>query len=208
MNHIKTYAIWFLVLVYVSGAIGFVMNPSFFLPFTPYTLLLTCLIFLLYQPYHNRSFAIAFVSIAGIGFLAEVLGVYSGQVFGVYHYGNALGSKLFGVPLVISLNWALLITAASGLVIKLTTNRWLFSLCVSAVVTGIDVLIEQVAPRIDFWYFSEGMAGIHNYIGWMVVSFIASFIFFKQLKHSHTLVGLTVLALQLFFFTLINLFYK
>ncbi len=208
MKYVKTYAIWFLILVYVSGALGFVLNPDFFLPFTPYTLLLTCLIFLMYQPYKDKLFLLTFMSIAVLGFIAEVVGVRTGKVFGNYSYGDALGLKLFNVPLVITLNWALLITAASGLIANYISNRWLFSVIVSVVVTGIDVLIEQVAPKIDFWYFSDGMAGIHNYVGWILVSFAASFTFFKQLKQSNASVGCIVLILQLFFFTLINYFYK
>ncbi len=162
----------------------------------------------MYQPYKDKLFLLAFMSIALLGFIAEVVGVRTGKVFGNYSYGDALGLKLFNVPLVISLNWALLITAASGIIANYFSNRWLFSFIVSVVVTGIDVLIEQVAPKIDFWYFSDGMAGIHNYAGWILVSFAASFTFFKQLKQSDATVGFTVMMLQLFFFTLINLFYK
>ena len=43
------------------------------------------------------------------GMLAEILGVRYGFIFGEYSYGNALGTKVMGVPLMIGVNWCILI---------------------------------------------------------------------------------------------------
>ena len=71
----KTYFLYFLILVYISGSIGFVVNPPFFSPFTPYTLLLTCFVFLIHSPLADKKFILAFFSIAFLGFIIEVIGV-------------------------------------------------------------------------------------------------------------------------------------
>ena len=42
------------------------------------------------------------------GMITEILGVQLGWIFGDYQYGEALGYKLFGVPLLIGVNWTLL----------------------------------------------------------------------------------------------------
>jgi putative membrane protein len=34
-------------------------------------------------------------------------------------------------------------------------------------VTGIDVLIEQVAPKLDFWQFEGGLPDLQNYLSWI-----------------------------------------
>jgi putative membrane protein len=199
----RTYALYFLILVYVSGSIGFAYNPSFFLPFTPFTLLFTCFVFLCYQPLKNKTFILAFAGIALIGFISEVIGVKTGLVFGNYYYGNTLGIKLLGVPLTISINWALLATASILVSTYVFKNKWMIAASSSFIATSIDFLIEQLAPRLDFWYFSGGMAGVHNYIGWFLVSFAAALLFQTYLKGGDKKISLIILGLQLLFFGII-----
>lgn len=199
----RTYALYFLILVYVSGSIGFVLNPSFFLPFTPFTLLYTCFVFLIFQPMHDLKFVMAFAGVAIIGFISEVIGVKTGWVFGDYRYGNALGMKLFEVPLTISLNWALLATASILVSAYIFKNKLLISVSSAVVATGIDLLMEQLAPRLDFWYFSGGLAGLHNFIGWFAVSFVAAWLFQDHLKRGDKKISMIILGLQLLFFGVI-----
>jgi putative membrane protein len=39
-------------------------------------------------------------------------------------------------------------------------------------VTGIDVLIEQVAPKLDFWQFEGGPPDLQNYLSWIAFVYI------------------------------------
>jgi putative membrane protein len=39
-------------------------------------------------------------------------------------------------------------------------------------VTGIDLLIEQVAPKLDFWQFEGGLPDLQNYLSWIGVAFL------------------------------------
>ena len=41
--------------------------------------------------------------------LTEAIGVNTGLLFGTYEYGANLGFKIFGVPLIIGVNWTVLI---------------------------------------------------------------------------------------------------
>lgn len=54
-----------------------------------------------------------FAAVMLVTFLVEVIGVATGEVFGVYRYGEVLGWKLADVPVVIGFNWALIILAAA-----------------------------------------------------------------------------------------------
>ena len=49
-----------------------------------------------------------FAASAGIGLLAEILGVHTGLPFGSYTYADTLGPKFAGVPVVIPLAWAMM----------------------------------------------------------------------------------------------------
>ena len=202
----KSYLLYFLILVYISGSIGFIVNPSFFSPFTPYTLLLTCFVFLIHSPLADKKFLIAFFSIAFLGFIIEVIGVKTGLVFGKYSYGDGLGFKLLNVPLIISINWAMLIFAGIRIVSGIIANK-IVSLVVAAIlVTLIDLIIEQVAPRLDFWKFEGGLPGLHNYIGWIGVAFFTSYFFYPTIIKGNLSVSLIILILQIIFFTSLFIF--
>ena len=168
----KAYFLYFLILVYVSGSIGFVVNPTFFSPFTPYTLLFTCFVFLIHQPISDKKYISAFFSIAVLGFIIELIGIKTGLLFGNYSYGDGLGFKLLDVPLIISINWAMLICAGIVTVRKVFRNKFIVISVTALVVTFIDLIIEQVAHKLDFWQFEGGLPGLHNYLGWIGVVFL------------------------------------
>jgi putative membrane protein len=200
---VKKYLLYFLILVYVSGAIGFLFNPGFFAPFTPLTLSFTCFVFLIHQPLNNLNYTLSFIGLAFVGFVAEVIGVKTGLVFGNYYYGNALGYKVLGVPLVISLNWGLLISIGVLVATYLSKKPLLIATLAAFIITGVDLLIEQVASQMDYWHFSNGIAGIQNYIGWFVIAFFTSWLLQKHLVKGDKRIALIFLLLQLFFFGLI-----
>ena len=202
----KSYFLYFLILVYVSGSIGFVMNPAFFSPFTPYTLLFTCFVFLIHIPVADKKFLLAFFTIAFLGYIIEVIGVKTGLIFGKYSYGDGLGIKLLEVPLIISINWAMLICAGIRIVSSIFANKITVLAVAALLVTLIDLLIEQVAPKLDFWQFESGLPGIHNYLGWIGVAFFISYFFYPILIKSSRTVCLIILILQIIFFTSLFIF--
>ena len=202
----KSYFLYFLILVYISGSIGFVVNPTFFSPFTPYTLLLTCFVFLIHGPLADKKFLFAFFSIAFLGFIIEVIGVKTGLIFGKYSYGDGLGYKLLNVPLVISINWAMLICAGIIAVSSIFTNKIAVLIVAALLVTSIDLLIEQVAPKLDFWLFEGGFPSLHNYFGWIGVAFFTSYFFYPTLVKGNRTVSLIILILQIIFFTSLFIF--
>jgi len=202
----KSYFLYFLILVYISGSIGFVVNPTFFSPFTPYTLLLTCFVFLIHSPLANGKFLFAFFSIAFLGFIIEVIGVKTGLIFGKYSYGDGLGFKLLNVPIIISINWAMLIFAGIRIVSSIFANKIVSLVVAALLVTLIDLLIEQVAPRLDFWQFEGGLPGLHNYLGWVGVTFFTSYFFYPTIIKGNRNVSLIILILQIIFFTSLFIF--
>ena len=206
LKTLKSYLLYFLILVYVSGSIGFVVNPTFFSPFTPYTLLLTCFVFLIHSPLADGKFLFSFFSIAFLGFIIEVIGVKTGLVFGKYSYGDGLGFKILNVPLIISINWAMLIFAGIRIVSSIFANKIVSLVFAALLVTLIDLLIEQVAPKLDFWQFEEGLPGLHNYLGWIGVAFFTSYFFYPTIIKGNRSVSLIILILQIIFFTSLFIF--
>lgn len=202
----KAYLLYFLFLVYLSGAIGMLFKPAFFLPFTPYTLILTAIVFLSFQPTHKINYLVAFAVIILFGLSAEIIGVKTGLIFGDYSYGQTLGYKVFSVPLVISLNWAVLLSCGIVAGCQVSSNRYSSALISALIVTTIDFLMEQVVTSLDFWYFKNGMAGIHNYAGWLILSFFISFGLQSYLSHGNRRIAYAILSLQIIFFGILNLY--
>lgn len=192
---LRKYLLNFLIVIFISGAIGFVFAPNFFLNFTPAVLVLTITVFLLHQPMDAKYFFV-FTFIALIGYLAELIGVHTGLMFGSYYYGKSLGPHVAGVPPVIALNWALLICAGLPVLAPVSANPWLRSFSSAILITLTDVLIEQVAGTLDYWHFEGGVAGLENYAGWFVLVFVLSLLFHDTLSKGSRRIALTILGLQ------------
>ncbi|MEY3835470.1 MAG: hypothetical protein RI989_898 [Bacteroidota bacterium] len=204
---LKLFAILWIVLVHFFGIIGVYFLPDWFLPATPITILVSAIVvFLRYEKYRS-SRVIAFVVIAIISYLIEVYGVKTGNLFGTYTYGNNLGWKLFDVPLIIGVNWAVLIMVAQQLTTHYieVNNRFLSAISVATIMTTFDLLLEVLAPQFDFWSFTNvNYAPFENFVAWFVVSFcfgLYSYSHFRNPNKTAVLYG----AAQLAFFMILGL---
>jgi putative membrane protein len=163
-------------------------------------------VFLIHSSLTEKKFLFAFISVALLGFIIEVIGVKTGLIFGEYSYGNGLGYKLLDVPLIISINWAMLIFAGIRIVSGIFANKITTLVVAGSLVTLIDLLIEQVAPKLDFWIFKGGLPGLHNYLGWIGVAFFTSYYFYPTIIKGNRSVSLILLILQIIFFTTLFIF--
>ena len=204
---LKLFAILWILLVHFFGIIGIYFLPDWFLPATPITILVSALVvFLRYEKYRDTR-VVAFVVIAIASYLIEVYGVKTGNLFGTYTYGDNLGWKLFGVPLIIGVNWAVLIMVAQ----QLTThyiginNRFFSAISVATIMTTFDLLLEVLAPQFDYWSFTHmNYAPIENFIAWFCVSFcfgLYSYSHFRNQNRTAVLYGIA----QLVFFMVLGL---
>lgn len=167
-----------LVLIYASGLIGLGVPSlrSYFLPFTPYTLWFTGFICLYFYPKRDlktfAGFALFFVA----GWLVEVAGVATGKIFGVYQYGPTLGLKLANVPLVIGMNWLILLICTNSVVEEWNVGGIFGKAALGAgLMTFLDVFIEPVAMSYDFWNWQFEQVPTQNFAAWWLVSFIFHF---------------------------------
>lgn len=147
-----------------------------------------------------------FTAILLIGLSVEIIGVKTGLIFGDYTYGHALGYKVFSVPLVISVNWAILLSCGIIAGCQASKNRFFSSFISALVITSLDFLMEQVVASLNFWYFKNGNAGIHNYAGWFIISLVISFGLQKYLNTGDKRIAYTILSLQVIFFGILNLY--
>lgn len=170
--HLSVFLIW---LFSISGIIG-IQNPEYtdwFLSATPLNLLLSFLILVLNIKTFKVNYVVALSIPFFLGFITEGLGVNYGLIFGEYAYGSNLGYKVWGVPIMICFNWALLTAITADISRQLNSTLWISALIGAVLMTGLDVVIEVSAPRFDFWEFEDGVVPVQNYIGWLATAFIA-----------------------------------
>ncbi|MBU6339878.1 MAG: carotenoid biosynthesis protein [Bacteroidetes bacterium] len=165
-------ALW---MVYGFGIAG-MFSPwkSWFVSMTPASILLSYGILWWNHGAIQRG-ALQFGLFAfGVGFLSEVMGVNTGFPFGDYSYGALLGLKIWNTPLLIGVNWTLVCYCACTLADRLWSDKrtWGWLLCASLIPVILDVLIEPVAIRLDFWSWESGTPPMQNYAGWWGVSLL------------------------------------
>jgi putative membrane protein len=209
------WSIFFLLLIHVSGAIGMVFyDKEIFASMTPYNLMLMFVILLGNEKNISTNFIISLILGSVAGFFAEFLGINYGILFGEYTYGDILGIKWFGVPLLISLNWFSIVYCsfvASGQLLKSANKKstsffFLQALCTAVLTTSFDWLMEPVAVQLNFWSWENGDIPFFNYLCWFAVSFLIS-LGFSSLKISvFNPFSKWLLAVQAAFFLFLRIF--
>ena len=190
-----------LVIVHLAGIIG-INSPyrDFFLVLSPLNLLLSAMLLLWNHKRFNAATIIFLAITATAGFLVEVAGVHTHIIFGSYDYGKTLGLKLFDVPLIIGINWLMLVYCAGTIVNKLNADIFVKSLTGAALLVAMDLLIEPVAIKYDFWDWYEGTVPLRNYIAWYVVSFLLLLLFNKLQFNKENKLAQSLFIIQLIFF--------
>ncbi len=197
-----------IVLFHVVGLIGFLipsLNPLF-IKLVPFHLLLMMLLLIFAHPDRNKEFWLFIVVTYFAGFIVELLGVTSGLIFGSYHYGDTLGLKIAEVPLLIGVNWVILIYCTGAVVKRFKIKSYIVRSLIGALfLVLLDILIEPIAIKFDYWQWDELNIPFQNYIAWFIFSFIMlQFLFARQFKKKNMAAD-TLLICQVVFFLVLNL---
>jgi len=150
-----------------------------------------------------------FISFFVFTFLIESLGVKTGIIFGAYFYGDTLHPQLFNVPLIIGINWVILMMATYSIAtyfFKSTLPVLLFS---PLLIVAFDWVLEPVAIELDYWYWLNVDVPIQNYITWFVISLIGtSFLWLKKVDLNIKILRVFFIAqFAFFFFLLMSILY-
>ncbi|HMA92708.1 MAG TPA: carotenoid biosynthesis protein [Polyangiaceae bacterium] len=162
-----------LVIFYVVGTLGILSSHSErFVQLSFANLVLTAVLLLLNVEHALARVAVGLVISIAVGFAVEALGVKTGVIFGQYHYTNRMGPTLMEVPLVIGVNWAVLVHAVHTSVSGWSRSRALRVLVGATAMTVFDWVMEPVAIRLQFWVWQADTVPFRNYLAWWGVSFI------------------------------------
>jgi len=202
------FSIFFVWLINISGFFGVLSDQKdFFLSTSPFAILISFILLLLNYNTRQKGFATALISIITIGFLVEFLGVNYDLFFGSYEYGNNLGYKIGGVPIIMSINWLVLIFLTGSFTEKIIPNSLpLKVIFASLLMVFIDIFLEICAPKLDYWKFNEEIVPMSNYNSWFIISAICLYIYFRSIKDKEYKLSTNMLVIHFAFFGLLSVF--
>jgi len=166
----------FLAIFYTVGVLGlsFAFSFNYFVKLTPLALLLSFVILLFYHKRFTIKTGLIFSLIFLIGFGIELIGVQTKMIFGSYIYGDSLGLKILDTPLIIGLNWLLLVYLANSVLNGLKLNTAVKIFFASLILLAYDMILEQVAPLIHMWSWENETVPLQNYLAWFVLALVLS----------------------------------
>lgn len=195
-----------IILFHVVGLIGFFVPAvqPMFLRMVPFHLLLMLAV-VLYNHYRpDEKFWSFFLLIFIGGIAAEWIGVHKNWIFGDYDYGPTLGTKVFDIPLMIGVNWFILIYATGVLMQRSRLKSRLARVITGALLLVLlDLLIEPVAIKFDYWTWVEKVPPLKNYLGWFGVSIVFLYVFELFKFKPQNIVAPVLLGVQFLFFGLL-----
>lgn len=196
-----------IAIFYSVGILGMAIPylRPYFQVLTPFHLILSTTILLTFHQEWNSRFYIFAVLAFSIGFFAEVIGVQTGLLFGDYTYGTVLGPKVLGVPLMIGVNWFLLVYSTGSWLVNYVENDFLAAGIAALLMVVLDFLIEPVAIALDFWTWHTEDIPLTNYIGWFGVAYLIQIIYRKMAFEKRNPIAPFLLLCLLAFFGILGL---
>ena len=213
------------ILFHAIGLTGILFfNRDFFIQTTPFNLLLMFVLLVWTQFERNTWFWIFLAACVVIGISVEISGVNTGLLFGNYQYGAALGIKLKNVPLLIGVNWFIIMyccgVAVHTLLMKIinglpadaaprSKNLKALSVIVDGATLAVlfDWLMEPVAVKLNYWIWNgNGTIPFYNYVCWFLVSILLLLVFHFGKFEKQNKFAVNLLLIQVMFFLILRTF--
>lgn len=197
----KSLSVFVIWLFQLSAIIGISLGyTDWFISKTPLNLLITAVLLIINFPIDSFKKVVVSLVIFASSLLIEWVGVHFGFLFGIYEYGQNLGLKIDGVPLLIGVNWAVLILSTAAIADRWVKPFLLKVLLGALLMVFIDFFIETSAPSFDFWIWASGAAPLRNYISWFIVSALLHTLYHQTKMKGDFIFSFHLYAAQLLFF--------
>ena len=202
------WAIFTVWLFHISALLGISLGfEAWFVEKTPLNLLISStLLFLVYPINTPRKYFLFLVFWTG-GMLAEWIGVHFGVLFGSYSYGENLGPKIDGIPILIGVNWALLTFITWSIATYLSKNNLLQLFLGASLMVLLDFFMEQNASRFNFWSFEGNIVPLKNYICWFLLALLFQWVLQRNKISGYLPFAVHLFAAQLLFFVYFYLWF-
>ena len=212
---------------HIIGLCGILFyDQELFASLTAFNLLLSAGLLIYTQKEKNVSFFLFVFVCSIVGFAVEYIGTHHHWLFGDYVYLKAMGLQWQHVPLVIGVNWFIIIyccgISINTLLMKAinriaadTGKNPMAIKALSVIIDGatlavfFDWLLEPVAVKLGYWFWNgDGEIPMFNYICWFVVSLLLLMVFHLAKFNKQNKFAVNLLLIQLMFFLVLRTFLK
>ena len=197
---------------------------DFYFPYIAVDILL-CFGFLVYYQQHWNMNGVLFLFFTFCaGFIIQAIGVntvyiekkvfFGGYPFGPFVYGSALGPKLWNTPLLIGINWLILIYCIGILLKNLSYSKVQKSLLGASMLVLYDIVLEPMAKRNEMWFWLTkkdplshyNPVPLQNYAGWFLFSFLMLIYFYNAKAKIRNPIAPAVFIIMFFFLVALHIF--
>lgn len=196
-----------LLILYMVGAVGMLMpsTRTWFVQLSALNLAISFIGLIASRKAKPMTFLV-FLSIAFIiGITVELIGVHTSYLFGSYYYGESLGLKWYGVPLIIGLNWGIMTVSSSAVLHRFQFNKHIETILAAILMVLFDYILEPVAVKLDYWHWTDGQIPVYNFVCWFGVSYILQLIYQRMKLSEVNKVAESLFLMMFIFFTLLTL---
>ena len=199
----------FIIIYYVIGLIGLSipLTNKYFIYITPFSILINLFFILYFNINWGARFIVYGLLIYALSITAEIIGVNTGMIFGSYTYDNSvLGPKLLNTPIIIGINWFILIYCTFIFI-----NKFKFAVIIKILMGGIlmlifDILLEPVAGKMLMWNWLSSEIPLLNYATWFILACAFISIMYMGKINIQNVISTHLLLVQFLFFSGLNLF--
>lgn len=117
---------------------------------------------------------------AGIGAVAEMIGVHTGVPFGCYDYADRLGPSVIGVPLVVAAAWFAGMYPITWIAHRTIRTRTARIALTAIAMVGWDMYLDPQMVADGMWQWCSSAAELPglpnipytNFVGWLLVALV------------------------------------
>ena len=170
----------------------------------------------------NGYFLLFMITCFITGLVVEIIGTQTGSLFGKYVYNDVLGPEWKDVPLIIGINWFIIIyccgISIQTLILKLpdpvsiTGKPKSAMKAASVIIDGallavlFDWIMEPVAVKLGYWTWLESTIPTFNYLTWFIVSALLLAVFHFSPFGKQNKFAVNLLLIQVMFFLVLRTF--
>jgi bisanhydrobacterioruberin hydratase len=213
-----------LLWIYGVGITGMLIpyTRPLFMAITPVNLLVVAgLLFYSHSKWDARTIIMLAV-IGVVSFFVEAVGVNTGLIFGEYSYGRTLGPVMLNTPLMIGVNWIILVyichSIAVMIFVRLPGKSAVAQLYAKApalmtafvgalLMVTYDFVLEPSAIALDMWTWAGEGIPLQNYVSWYLFSFLFILLLGISRVNTRNVLALPVYLVQVAFFIILDLWF-
>lgn len=211
------------VLFHCIGLIGILFyDAALFASLTPMNLLLSAGLIIYTQKEKNSHFFLFAAVCYVAGYVVEWLGVNHQLLFGEYRYLPAMGLQMQNVPIVIGVNWFIILYCCGVTIQHFLNFMWnklkdedqprrnnvgFFAIVIDGALlaTFFDWIMEPIAVKLGYWqWLGDGTIPVFNYACWFGISALLMLLFRLLSFPKQNQFAVNLLLIQFMFFLILR----